>query len=290
MAKRPRITAIPSLQKLTGQHLSLPVLRWRSLSTAACLVGLVAFSFHYYQMWERSKHLENLESRVESLNNNNEQVRFKAKQLTERLSALDLVAHKLRVLSDLDMDGLGGVGGPVGDQLEVGFDERSLLEQFNALEKKSISLREELRKFQEYYKDRSILLSSTPSILPVIGYPSDRFGMRRDPFTGNRSFHPGLDLSAPVGAKVVATADGVVRFAGRQPNYGRLVQLDHRFGLETRYGHLKKVAVRQGESMQKGDVLGYVGATGRATGPHVHYEVRLNGRSLNPLRFLHEQK
>ncbi len=278
------------MQKLTGQRSPLPVLHWTGVCAVACLVGLVVFFSHYYQMWERSKHLEDLESRVELLHRSNEQVRFKARQLTERLSALDVAAQKLRVISGLDMDGLGGVGGPVTDQLEVAFDERSLLAQFNSLEKKSISLREELRKFQDYYKDQSILLSSTPSILPVVGYPSDRFGMRSDPFTGERSFHPGLDVSAPVGAKVVATADGVVRFAGRQFNYGRLVKLEHRFGLATRYGHLKKVAVRRGQLIRKGDVVGYVGTSGRATGPHVHYEVRLNGRSLNPLRFLREQE
>ena len=291
MSKKDRTITVSSLQEPTWQRtVPLPVLRLAVACFAAFVLGLGAFSFHYYQMWERSRHLEDLEALVESLHRSNEQIRFKERQLTERMSTLEVAAQKLRVVSGLDMEGLGGVGGPVADQLEVTFDEKSLLDQFNSLEKKSISLREELRKFQEYYKDRSILLSATPSIMPVVGYPSDRFGMRRDPFTGNRSFHPGLDLSAPSGAKVVATADGVVRFAGRQLNYGRLVKLEHRFGLTTRYGHLRKVAVKRGQFIHKGDVIGYVGATGRATGPHVHYEVRLNGRSLNPLRFLREHQ
>ena len=245
-------------------------------------------SAHYYQMWERSSEFEALQERLEFLHNDHQKVRVKAKQLSERLSSMEVAAQKLRVMTDLEMDGLGGVGGPGAYDLEVSFDEESLLYRLNSLEKKSISLREELRKFQEYYKDRSILLSATPSIMPVTGYPSERFGMRRDPFTGNRSFHQGMDVSAPVGSKVIATADGVVRFAGRQHNYGKLVKLEHRFGLTTRYGHLKELAVKRGQVIRKGDVIGYVGATGRATGPHVHYEVRLNGRSLNPLRFFRD--
>ncbi len=245
-------------------------------------------SVHYYQMWERSSDYEAVQQRLEYLHNDNQEVRVKAKQLSERLSSLEVAAQKLRVMAGLGMDGLGGVGGPAAGDLEVAFDEKSLLDQLNSLEKKSISLREELRKFQEYYKDRSILLSATPSIMPVTGYPSERFGMRRDPFTGSRSFHNGMDVSAPVGSKVIATADGVVRFAGRQHNYGKLVKLEHRFGLTTRYGHLKELAVNRGQVIRKGDVIGYVGATGRATGPHVHYEVRLNGRSLNPLRFFRD--
>ena len=259
-----------------------------------CLLGLLTalgvFSTHYYQMWERSGDYELLQERLEVLHNDREQIRLKARQLAERLSSMEVATEKLRVMAGLDMEGLGGVGGPADTRLQVSFDEESLLDRLNALEKKSLSLREELRRFQEYYKDRSILLSATPSIMPVVGYPSDRFGMRPDPFTGARSFHPGMDLSAPVGSKVVATADGVVRFAGRQLNYGKLVKIEHRFGLATRYGHMKELAVKRGQVVRKGDVIGYVGATGRATGPHVHYEVRLNGRSLNPLRFFRDEE
>ena len=265
-----------------------PMVRLTVVRLGAFLLVSGLLSVHYYQMWERSSEFEALQERLEFLHNDHQKVRVKAKQLSERLSSMEVAAQKLRVMTDLEMDGLGGVGGPAANDLEVSFDEESLLDRLNSLEKKSISLREELRKFQEYYKDRSILLSATPSIMPVTGYPSERFGMRRDPFTGNRSFHQGMDVSAPVGSKVIATADGVVRFAGRQHNYGKLVKLEHRFGLTTRYGHLQELAVKRGQVIRKGDVIGYVGATGRATGPHVHYEVRLNGRSLNPLRFFRD--
>ncbi len=290
MSKKDRSRVVSLVQEPASRHYSIApsVVRLAVVCMGAFLLVLSLLSVHYYQMWERSSDFEAVQERLELLHNDHEKVRVKTKQLSERLSSMEVAAQKLRVMTGLDMDGLGGVGGPAANDLEVFFDEKSLLDQLNSLEKKSISLREELRKFQEYYKDRSILLSATPSIMPVIGYPSGRFGMRRDPFTGNRSFHPGLDLSAPVGSKVIATADGVVRFAGRQLNYGKLVKIEHRFGLTTRYGHLKESAVKRGQVIRKGDVIGYVGATGRATGPHVHYEVRLNGRSLNPLRFFRD--
>jgi len=261
------------------------VLTWKALCGAVCLAGLAVVLFNYYQMWEWTR---DLKSQFESIENNNKEMKFKARQLIERLSTLEITANKLMVLSGVDEDSLGGRGGPRTDLVEKFYDEESLLNQLNSLEKKSFSLRGEFDELQEYYSSRNILLSSSPSILPVIGYPSDRFGMRKDPFTGKASFHPGIDFSAPLGMKVVATADGVTSFSGRQSNYGRLVILEHRFGLTTKYGHLRKMVVNPGQFVRKGEVIGYVGATGRATGPHLHYEVRLNGRALNPLRFLYE--
>ena len=258
------------------------------LTVFLTLTGLS--TFHYYRMWQRSADYEVLQSKFETLHRSTEDVRLQARQLSERLSSFEVSTQKLRVVTGLNEEGLGGVGGPdLTGSLELSFDERSLFDQLNSLDKRTISLSQELRKFQEYYKDRQILLSSTPSIMPVTGYPSDRYGTRRDPFTRKSAFHPGIDISSPVGAKVVATADGVVAFAGRQVNYGKLVKIQHRFGVGTRYGHLKQIVVEKGQHLKKGDVIGYVGATGRATGPHVHYEVRLNGRALNPLRFLREE-
>ncbi len=261
------------------------ILNWKVLCRAVCLAGLAVLLFNYYQMWKWTR---SLESQFESIQHNNKEIRFKARQLTEGLSILEVAANKLMVLSGVDEKSLGGSGGPTTDLTEEFYSEESLLNQLNALEKKTFSLRGKFDELQEYYGSRNILLSSSPSILPVMGYPSDRFGMRKDPFTGKASFHPGIDFSAPLGMKVVATADGVTSFSGRQSNYGRLVILEHRFGLTTKYGHLREVVVDAGQFVRKGEVIGYVGATGRATGPHLHYEVRLNGRALNPLRFLYE--
>ena len=115
-------------------------------------------------------------------------------------------------------------------------------------------------------------------------------GRRTDPMTGGADYHPGLDIAGDKGQPVYATAAGVVTHAGRQGAYGNLIVIDHGFGLETRYGHLSGFQVHQGDRVQRGDLIGRLGATGRATGNHLHYEVLANGRLLNPLKLLTQQK
>jgi len=133
---------------------------------------------------------------------------------------------------------------------------------------------------------RAALARATPAIWPALGGLSSGYGLRLDPFTQHSSIHPGLDLVSAYGAPVYATADGVV--AGAQPHaeYGNLVSLTHGFGIETRYAHLSRFAVRSGASLRRGDVVGYVGSTGRSTGAHLHYEVWIDGRPVNPLQYL----
>jgi len=133
---------------------------------------------------------------------------------------------------------------------------------------------------------RNSLAAATPSIWPTHGWLSSTMGNRADPLTGEKDFHPGLDISADTGDPVYATADGKVSNAAMAGNYGNLVTIDHGFGIETRYGHLSAFKVRDGQSVKRGDLLGLVGATGRTTGSHLHYEVRANGRILNPLQLL----
>ncbi len=133
---------------------------------------------------------------------------------------------------------------------------------------------------------RESLMNATPSIWPVHGWLSAGYGMRADPFNGERDFHPGLDISADKGTPIVAAAAGRVEVAAPSGDYGNLVVVDHGFGLVTRYGHLSKFAVWHGRNVMRGDILGYVGSTGRATGPHLHYEVLANGKLINPLQLL----
>ena len=133
---------------------------------------------------------------------------------------------------------------------------------------------------------RNALAAATPSIWPAHGWLSSRVGSRQDPIDGGRDFHQGLDISADNGTPVYATADGTVRTTGREGGYGNLVVVDHEYGLETRYGHLSRFIVKPGAKVKRGDVIGLVGSTGRSTGSHLHYEVRVNGRLLNPLQLL----
>jgi murein DD-endopeptidase MepM/ murein hydrolase activator NlpD len=133
---------------------------------------------------------------------------------------------------------------------------------------------------------RNQLAAATPSIWPTHGWLSSSMGTRADPLTGKKDFHPGLDISAEKGDPVYSTADGKVTHASSAGNYGNLVIVDHGYSLETRYGHLSVFKVTVGQKVKRGDLLGLVGSTGRTTGAHLHYEVRANGRILNPLQLL----
>ena len=133
---------------------------------------------------------------------------------------------------------------------------------------------------------RNQLAAATPSIWPTHGWLSSSMGNRADPLTGEKDFHPGLDISADKGDPVYSTADGKVTHATSAGNYGNLVIVDHGYGLETRYGHLSTFKVTIDQRVKRGDLLGLVGSTGRTTGAHLHYEVRANGRILNPLQLL----
>jgi murein DD-endopeptidase MepM/ murein hydrolase activator NlpD len=143
-----------------------------------------------------------------------------------------------------------------------------------------------LRTVSSDVERRNVLAASTPSIWPTQGWLTSRTGGRSDPFTGEADYHPGLDISADKGTPVYATADGSISQASYSGAYGNLVVIEHEFGIETRYGHLSAFRIQRGQPVKRGDLIGLVGATGRATGPHLHYEVRVNGRILNPLQFL----
>ena len=129
-------------------------------------------------------------------------------------------------------------------------------------------------------------MAFTPTLWPVVGSITGRFGERMDPFSGEGAFHTGLDISSPYGASVRATADGMIVEAAEHNGYGRLVVIDHGFGVTTWYGHLSSFTVPPGIRVKRGDIIGYVGVSGRTTGPHVHYEVRINNAPVNPLRYL----
>ncbi len=128
--------------------------------------------------------------------------------------------------------------------------------------------------------------NEAPNIWPVEGPITAGFGERIDPFNGEGAFHSGIDIAAPVGTGVIAPADGVVVFADFDAGYGRMIILDHGHGITTRYGHLSSFAVIAGQHVHRGDIIGYVGLSGRSTGPHLHYEVRINDTPVNPHKYL----
>jgi murein DD-endopeptidase MepM/ murein hydrolase activator NlpD len=163
---------------------------------------------------------------------------------------------------------------------------REMHEQTRELNLASVSQEKVFESIIKDLKRQRNLLSSTPSIWPTKGWLASGFGYRISPFTGLREFHKGLDISSREGTRVIAPADGIVTFTGKNGLYGNMIKIDHGHGIVTRYGHLEKILKKRGEAVKRGDVIGLMGNTGRSTGPHLHYEVFLNGLPVNPKKYI----
>jgi murein DD-endopeptidase MepM/ murein hydrolase activator NlpD len=175
----------------------------------------------------------------------------------------------------------GGQGGPV-----VKPDLATVTANINQLQA-AVKVREEsLNNLRDTLVSRNARIAATPSIWPTNGEVTSRFGSRSSPWGWGSDWHPGYDIAGDYGTPVVATADGVVVYSGWYGGYGRLVQIDHGNGIVTLYGHNSEIIVNDGQQVKKGQVISYMGSTGNSTGPHVHYEVRVNGTALNPANFL----
>lgn len=138
----------------------------------------------------------------------------------------------------------------------------------------------------ESLSERQSLLNSTPNMKPAKGWITSRFGYRVSPFSGKTALHAGIDIAAAPGSPIYAPADGVVVFASYDESYGKLITVDYGYGVTTRFGHLSQIYVQTGQRVSKWDVIGAVGNTGRSTGPHLHYEVRINGTAVDPLNYI----
>ena len=168
----------------------------------------------------------------------------------------------------------------------VGASLSSPEDTFGMLRTMLEALESRLRYVRRDVERTKALAAATPFIWPALGWLTATFGGRSDPFTGEPGFHQGIDISLEKGSSVFATADGTVESASYTGDYGNLIVIKHDFGLSTRYGHLSAYKVKPGQRIKRGDLIGLVGATGRATGSHVHYEILANGQLLNPLRLL----
>jgi murein DD-endopeptidase MepM/ murein hydrolase activator NlpD len=181
------------------------------------------------------------------------------------------LARSAKMQHSPETDELVGIGGP---------------ETVVALDKAADHLEREVRHISDRLHSDVLRLASIPRGLPVNGYITDGFGMRRNPFNGEgREVHEGLDIAVDFGTPVAATADGLVIYAAPHAGYGNLVIVYHSNGITSRYGHLSRIAVEAGQRVKRGDQVGNVGSTGRSTGPHVHYEIRENDQSVDPLRY-----
>lgn len=216
------------------------------------------------------------------------------RQTLDRVSEFDA---KLRVITnagDRPVTLVPGAGGPTPeDQASLSgsdSDGNFLIEKMHRdLHELSVAAHTEERSIQElssFFQDQRSLLAATPSIWPTRGWITSGFGSRTSPFTGEPAVHEGLDIATATGTWVKSSADGIVTFAGVKGGYGKVITVDHGYGLATRYAHLSEVHVSPGQRVRRGDRVGNVGNTGRSTGPHLHYEVRVNNLPINPLRYI----
>jgi len=175
-------------------------------------------------------------------------------------------------------------GGPfVNENLTSGDIHKVLTHLLGKVEKREIFY----NKKEALLLKHSVLKETLPTLYPVeVPYTSSSFGWRRDPFLGIRAFHSGLDFSAAHGEKIMATGAGIVTMVAKEKNYGNVLKIKHGDGLETRYAHCSKILVKKGDIVERNQVIALVGNTGRSTGPHLHYEIRLNGRALDPRQYL----
>ncbi len=220
-------------------------------------------------------------------------------ELNSKLAELDELEFKVRELVSYQ-DGSRvvkqvAVGGKEVDILReyYAFSDRREQEFFDSLNETLDVMRVEMNKREvslaklvDFLEEKRLVMLSTPTIWPTRGWVSSKFGFRESPFTGRRVFHEGLDIAAKSGLPVRATAKGIVVFAGEKAGYGKIVTIDHGYGYMTRYGHNSSLTVKVGDKVEKGDVIAKVGSTGRSTGPHVHYEVLVNGIPVNPQKFI----
>jgi murein DD-endopeptidase MepM/ murein hydrolase activator NlpD len=282
------------------------LVKFSILVSFVVLIGFLGSSFYFIQQYLK---LQDSETELVKLRRESKIRKIRVEKFAQQVKnfetemvRLERFEKKLRVITALEnsprsIEKNWGVGGPYGLSTNsfttaMGRGAANMVERLsNGLGHLGKQAKIQSISFQEldnFFKNQKSLLSSTPSIWPTRGWVTSGFGFRKSPFTGLREKHEGWDIAARNGAPVRTTADGVVVVEGREYGYGNLVEIDHGYGLVTRYGHNSKHLVKVGDRVKRGQVVVLVGNTGRSTGPHLHYEVLLNGVPVNPKNYILE--
>lgn len=261
--------------------------------------------YDYYQLksisFNNSTLTQNIDSQRNEIQSQRDQIQAFAKNievLKSQVVNLSKLEGRVRLIADIqktgNSSGLIGIGGIPENDLDqdIPLEARhnSLIrEMHQQVNQTNLAAKQQVLNFEDLIgqlEKKRNLLASTPSIKPVNGWITSKFGYRKSPFTGKRTFHSGLDISNKVGTKIITTANGKVSYASPKRHFGLLVIIDHGYGRVTKYGHLQKILVKRGQKVKRGDVIALLGNTGKSTGPHVHYEVRINGAPANPLKYI----
>lgn len=270
-----------------------------SVVAAVLSVAGVGAMFHYAHVVSQSADDRAIKEENAQLRGELLQIQQKVANINKTLDRVQQLDQKLRaisLLSDPDRNlAIGPVGAKEGEGESDGKalvldpeDGPTVESKLDSLSAEAAKQEQSLQELQEYFQDQKSLLASAPSVWPARGFVTSDFGHRLDPYTAERVMHKGLDIAVPYGTAVNAPADGTVVFASTEGGYGNVLVIDHGYGIKTRFGHLAQILVKAGQKVHRGDKVALSGNTGRSTGPHVHYEVRVNGIPQNPRKFILE--
>jgi murein DD-endopeptidase MepM/ murein hydrolase activator NlpD len=265
---------------------------------AFALLSTTFFFCDYIQVKKKAFELARLRQETQSQKSQLHFFSAKVEDLEKQLSKLKDFDKKIRILANLERgqetNALMGMGGPspsdIRDKLKREKDDQGLIQQMRTdierLQSEAISQEVSLSELEKKLQASKEILIHTPSVWPTLGWVTSGFGFRTNPFTGLTQMHEGVDISNRVGTLILAPAEGIISDIGNDLVHGRIVVISHGFAMTSRYSHLSKVLVKTGQKVKRGDKVAEVGMSGKTTGPHLHYEVRLNGIPVNPMRYI----
>jgi len=290
----PNLTGEPKRFSLSGKAFNRII-----AACAIVIVGSLYFGYRHVKLSLEVVELDHLRTKTAQQDAQIDNFNKKIKEFDVTMKRLKTLDKKLRIITSLEggyeEDGsLTAVGGPADENPSL---SDSAAEGSNDLMAKIETELDHLKKYAQlqeasleeiniFFNKQSSLLSATPSIWPAQGWVTSGFGYRISPFTGRKEMHEGLDIAGRFGSPILAPANGTVVRVGYDNGYGKLVEIDHGYGVVTLYGHNSEVFVSVGDYVKRGKKIAALGNTGRSTGPHVHYEVRLNGVPVNPFRYI----
>lgn len=266
--------------------------------SAFVLLSVTFFFCDYIQVKKNAFEVSRLREQTEAQRSQIHFFSSKIEELEKQVSKLKDFDKRIRIIANLERGqettSLMGMGGPspsdLRERLKNDRDDKGLIQQMKVdverLEAEAASRETSLSELEKVLQTKQDILTHTPSIWPVQGWVTSDFGFRTNPFTGLTQMHEGIDISNRAGTIVVAPANGFVSDIGNDWVHGKFLVISHGFGMTTRYSHLNKVLVKTGQKVKRGDKIAEVGTSGKTTGPHLHYEVRLNGIPVNPMRYI----
>lgn len=281
----------PGVRKL---QVSARFVLYGLITLAILSLAAIGTTIHYVKLYRQARDLASIQKENVELKSSLEQSQYLTVKLSKKLSFLTDLSNKLKMMAGLPSTPVGkkkvqpplpkpGIGGVSMNTTTLGGPDPQRL---FSMEKRAQYLEKNFALLSDYFAKKNQQLTTTPSILPTQGFLSSYFGSRANPFTSAPDFHEGIDITNEIGTPVIAPAAGVVLFAGVKGNYGNVVEIQHDNEITTLYGHLDRIKVKVGQRVNRWDVIGQIGNTGRSTGPHLHYEVHIGDQPVNPLPYI----